>query len=153
MKKNFRKKLVPLLIALVTIFCGVSYSASNAYAWRSTSSKSISGRTLYARADLPKSTDSSGGGNWKAQASYSGSRTGNKITVAWSFYSIGGSVSYQGMGVSGSGSNPGSSFTATSTVANASGKVYGHGLWIYVGMYSTASFSYGNSYYSTTAKI
>lgn len=69
------------------------------------------------------------------------------------FYNIGGSVSYNGAGVSGSDSTSGSSFLSNSSIVNASGRVYGNGLCLYIGMNATASFSYGNSYYSTTTKI
>lgn len=69
------------------------------------------------------------------------------------FYSIGGSVSYNAAGVSGSDSTPGSSFSSNSSIVNASGRVYGNDLCLYIGMNATASFSYGNSYYSTTTNL
>lgn len=152
MFKQISKKFIQLSLVAVTAFTLIGFSASNTNAWRATHTVKARGSNLTARADLPYWSDFSGGGNWKAQATYGGSR-GSKLKLEWSFYSIGGSVSYNGAGVSGSGSTPGSSFSANNSTVNASGRVYGNGLCLYVGMNSTASFSYGNSYYSTTTKI
>lgn len=131
----------------------VILSSINVFAWRSTSKRTINGYVLYARENLPYWSDLDGGGNWAAQAQYSGKKTNNKLTLSWSFYSIGGSVSWNGVGVSGSSTSNGSSFSVYGSTANASGRVYGNGLCFYVGMNTTASFRYGNSYYSTTAHI
>ncbi|HHX69946.1 MAG: hypothetical protein WAO56_12675 [Miniphocaeibacter sp.] len=65
---------------------------------------------------------------------------------------MGGSVSWNGLGVSGSGSSTGSSHSGYGTV-NASGRVYGNGLALYVGMNSTSSITIGSSYYSNSCKI
>lgn len=143
------------ILSLVLCFCLLLAFAipANAASWRKTKSKDVRGHTLTARANLPYFSDLDGGGAWRTQACYSGSRASNKLTTSWSFYTIGGSVSWNGVGVSGSGSNSGSSYTCKSTVVNANGYVYGTGFCLYVGLISTASFTYGNTYYSISCKI
>jgi hypothetical protein len=140
------------IVMISTVFL-VTTTESEA-AWRKEAhTPKINGYYLYARANLPYFSDIHGGGDWKAQGDYKGSKKNNKLKLAWSFYSVGGSVSYSGVGVSGSGSSPGSNFTVTGNTANASGRVYANGLCLYVGLDVTPSFTYGNSYYSTTAHI
>ena len=104
--KNYRR-----IFALVLCICLVLASVvpANAASWRKTKSKTARGYTLTARANLPYLSDFDGGGAWRTQASYSGPRASNKLTNSWSFYTVGGSVSWNGVGVSGSGSNSGSS--------------------------------------------
>lgn len=147
-------KKMPRMIVCFTLCMMIAIgSAMSTFAWRVVQTRSINGSTLYAKADLPYWSDFSGGGNWAAQGVYSGAKTNNALHLAWSFYSVGGSVTFYGAGVSGSSSSPGSSFTVYGSTANASGRVYGNGLCLYVGMDVTSSFRYGNSYYSTTAHI
>lgn len=153
MRSLTKKRYMLTLASLALLIAVLCTSTLPVYAWRSTSTRTINGYKLIAKADLPKLSDVKGGGAWKAQAQYAGPKNADRLTVSWSFYSIGGSVSYSGVGCSGSGSSPGGSYSAKNKIVNASGKVYGHGLWLYIGMYSAASFSYGNSYYSTTCKI
>jgi hypothetical protein len=147
------RRMFKALVALILCLGVIVGSTVDALAWRKTSSRTINGYTLYARADLPYFSDLDGGGNWAAQAAYAGPKNNNKLTLDWSFYCVGGSVSYNGVGVSGSGTSPGSSLTLAASTINASGRVYGNGLCLYVGLNVTSSFVYGNSYYSTTAHI
>ncbi len=149
--KRYLKRVIALMLVLGT----VALSASNAEAasWRSTNSKTVSGKTLTAKANLPYFSDLKGGGAWKTQAVYSGKKDNDKLTTSWAFTSIGGSVSWNGLGISGSGTNSGNSFTAKASTVNANGYVYGTGFCLYVGMISTASFSKGNTFYSTSCKI
>lgn len=149
------KKHITRLLAVVLVGSTLLMSNSADASWRSTKSKTIkeSGKnyTLTAKADLPYWSDSNGGGAWKSQAKYTGPK--KKLTNAWSFYSIGGSVSWQGMGLQGDGTSTGSSYAYKDSSVNANGYVYGTGLAIYVGMIATASFSKGNTYYSISTKI
>lgn len=148
------KKLLKPAVAVALCACMLASTGATAEAgWRATNSKTVSGKTLTAKADLPYFSDSNGGGAWKTQAVYSGTKDNNKLTTSWSFYSVGGSVSWNGVGVSGSGTSTGSSYTAKSSTVNANGYVYGTGLALYVGVVSTASFTKGNTYYSISCKI
>lgn len=137
-----------LMLVLLSSMAMPSYAAS----WRSQKSKTAKGYTLTARANLPKKANKDGGGAWKTQAQY-GKKV--KLTTSWDFYSVGGSVSWRGVGLSGSGNNTGDKYTPTAKTktANANGYVYGTGLWVYVGMISTASFKSGNTFYSISCKI
>lgn len=151
-KVNFRSFLKKVSIAVFT--CGLIVSTAipcNA-AWRSTYTVKKNGHNLMAKADLPYFSDWDGGGDWKSQ-SYYGKKV--RLTNSWQFYSVGGSVNWNGVGLSGSGSNNGGSHSSrgTTNVVNASGRVYSTGLCLYVGMISTASFSSGNSFYSVSTKI
>ena len=149
-KKMFTKLLAGVLVGS-TLLTSISADA----AWRSTKSKTVkeSGKnyTLTAKAHLPYWSDKNGGGDWKSQAKYTGPK--KKLTNSWSFYSIGGSVSWQGMGLQGDGTSTGNSFAYKDSTVNANGYVYGTGLAVYVGMIATASFTKGNTYYSISTKI
>lgn len=154
MKKLLKKIAASTLcIAMVTASVGTAIAAS----WRSTNSKTVNKYKLSAKANLPYWSDSQGGGSWRTEATYSGSKDGNKLTNSWSFYSIGGTVSasYSGVGASitGHGTSTGGSFTAKGSSVKANGYVYGTGLCFYVGLISTASFTKGNTYYSISTKI
>lgn len=149
------KKLINSVVTTTLCIC-MLFSAtitSNAATWRATNSKTVNGYSLSAKANLPYVSDSKGGGEWKTQATYSGTKDNGKLTTSWSFYSVGGSVSWNGVGVSGSGTSTGSSYTVKGSTANANGYVYGTGLALYVGIISTASFTKGNTYYSISCKI
>lgn len=150
---RFKKRIISVFIVFALSVLLLGINTVNVKAWRSSNARSVNGYSLIARADLPYSADKNRGGSWKAQSIYYGPKNSNRLTLSWSFYSIGGSVSFQGVGLSGSGTNSGSSFTYTANVLNASGNVYAHGFCLYVGMYSTATFSKGNSVYSVTTKI
>lgn len=154
-KEEKVERKLKCLLALLLCTCIVSTMPcmASAASWRATNSKTVSGSTLSAKANLPYLSDWNGGGAWKTQASYSGTKDSNQITTSWSFYSVGGSVSWNGVGVSGSGTSTGASYTATGSTANANGYVYGTGLALYVGVVSTASFTRGNTYYSISCKI
>ena len=153
MELKISKQLGKIFVAILLTVSLLGISTTNVSAWRAVSSRKINGTYLYAKANLPYFSDLSGGGNWKAEANYKGKKTNNKLKLSWSFHAFGGSVSFNGVGATGSGSTPGASFTVKGSVANASGRVYAHGLCLYIGMDATASFTYGNSYYSTTAHI
>lgn len=112
------------VLALVLVLSMVTTSLSPAYAgWRSSKTAKKNGYTLGAYANLPYWADKDGGGDWKTKASY-GAKV--KLTNSWEFYTIGGSCSWSGLGVSGSGSNKGSSYTPKSKTktVNANGYVY-----------------------------
>ncbi|MFC0299929.1 hypothetical protein ACFFIS_03700 [Virgibacillus soli] len=103
------------------------------------------------KADLPR-TASGGCGNYKAHSSTT--RTGfKKLYHNVSFYTIGGSVSFKGAGVSGSGSSPGYTKSTTGKSYYSSGNVCGSGLWLYLGMFTTTEVDYSNRTYTATAKI
>ena len=154
MKKILKKIVVGVLCASMAT---ASICTASAASWRSTKSKQVRGYKLSAKANLPYWSDSQGGGSWRTEASYAGSKDGNKLTNSWSFYSIGGTVSasYSGVGasVTGHGTSTGGSFTAKGKTVKANGYVYGTGLCFYVGLISTASFTKGNTYYSISTKI
>lgn len=142
------------MVAVALCICMFAVSGMPAdAAWRASKSKKVNGYSLTARANLPYCSDSQGGGAWKTQATYNGKRDGNKLTTSWSFYSIGGNVSWNGVGLEGNGANDGGSYTAKSNTVNANGYVYGTGFALYVGIISTASFTRGNTYYSISCKI
>lgn len=149
------KKLMKPIVAVALCACMLATSSTAAEAgWRASKSKTVNGYALTAKADLPYFSDSQGGGAWKTEASYKGKKDGNRITTSWSFYSIGGSVSWEGAGLSGDGTSDGGSYTYDKdTKAKANGYVYGTGFALYVGMISTASFTRGNTYYSISCKI
>lgn len=152
MKKSFKKIMVVLTALSLVLVCSFVSTVPADAAWRSSKSQKKNGYTLTAKANLPYFSDWDGGGDWKTQASY-GKKV--KLTNSWQFYTVGGSASWSGLGVSGSGSNNGSSYTpssATKTV-NANGRVYGTGFCLYIGLISTASFTSGNTYYSISTKI
>lgn len=142
------------IVAVALCICMLATSGTTAEAgWRAAKSKKVNGYSLTAKADLPYFSDLNGGGAWKTQAVYKGKKDGNKLTTSWSFYSIGGNVSWNGVGVGGDGTNDGASHTVKGNTANANGYVYGTGFALYVGIISTASFTRGNTYYSISCKI
>ena len=152
--KNIKKisKITKTLVLLLTVSL-ITTSVSPVYAgWRSSKTAKKNGHTLGAYANLPYWSDRDGGGDWKTRESY-GKKV--KLTNSWEFYTIGGSCSWKGAVVSGSGSNAGSSYTSKSKTktVDANGYVYGTGLCLYLGLISTASFSSGNTYYSISTKI
>lgn len=161
MSNLLRKSCRIFTIMFIICACVVSSfhigDMAEAASWRATNSKKVSGYKLTAKANLPYISDRKGGGAWRTQASYAGTKKNNKITTSWEFYSVGGDVSASkgnaSVGVSGSGTSKDGSFSCKGTTANANGYVYGTGLAIYVGMISEASFSKGNTYYSISCKI
>lgn len=103
------------------------------------------------KADLPK-TSTKGCGNYKANSSTT--RTGfKKLSHNVSFYTVGGSVSFKGAGVSGSGASPGYTKSTTGKSYTSSGNVCGSGLWLYLGMFTTTEVDYSSRTYTATAKI
>jgi len=87
MRKYFGK--ITMVLALITVVSGLFLSPLEASAWRSVHTRVVNGHTLAARADLPRWSDWSGCGDWRAQASYPGPRANNNLTVGWQFTSVG----------------------------------------------------------------
>jgi len=148
------KKIFKIALLSVLVLLGFYAYSSTANAWRSVATRTVNGHTLAARADLPTVSDSQGCGAWRAQATYPGPRANNRVTVSWSFRSFGlGSISASGPSFGMTAGNTGGSFTATSTTANANGRVCASLLTFWVGMDVTASFSHGNTFHSWSTRI
>ncbi|WP_152548195.1 hypothetical protein [Exiguobacterium acetylicum] len=140
-------KKVLTLTAVSTLACTLAF-APQADAYRAT--KTVSSVT--SKADLPYFSDFSGCGNYKAYSSTT--RTGFKsLKHHVTFTTVGGSVSFSGAGVSGSGTSPGYTKSTKSKSYYSSGNVCGSGLTLYLGMNTTIHVDYSNRTYTATAKI
>lgn len=147
-----KKKIIALLTTLfVTGICSVPAFATS----DSASTNAFNGK-LTSNVWIQSLSDVNGTGDFQVSAHYSGTDPYHAewIKTSWSFYSIGGSVSWNGAGVSGSGSSTGSSWTNyNASDASFRGRVAGNGLCLYVGCNNTATMFARGKTYSTLAKV
>lgn len=147
------KKIVLILLSFVLIG-GIFATPVSA----STDSASVSAfnGNLTSNVWIQSIADVNGTGDFQVSAYYSGTDPYNAdwISTSWSFYSIGGSVSWNGAGISGSGTSTGSSWTNYNAYsASFRGRVAGNGLALYVGCNNTATMFARGVTYSTLAKV
>lgn len=140
-------KKVLTLTALSTLSCTLAF-APQADAYRAT--KTLNSVT--AKADLPYFSDFNNCGNYKAYSSTT-RKDFKKLQHHVTFNATGGSVSFGGVGVSGSGTSPGYSKSTKSKTYYSSGNVCGSRFIMYLGMSTTTHVEYSNRTYTATAKI
>ncbi|WP_160670020.1 hypothetical protein [Clostridium sp. C8-1-8] len=148
MKKVFGTLFSAVLLAS---FCSVpAFATSNSQSVSAFNGKLTSNVWIQSIADV------NGTGDFQVSAHYSGTNPYNAdwIKTSWNFYSIGGSVSWNGAGISGDGTSTGSSWTNyNSSDASFRGRVAGNGLCLYVGCNNTATMFARGVTYSTLAKV
>ncbi|GAB6170519.1 hypothetical protein JCM1393_29790 [Clostridium carnis] len=147
------KKIATILLslALITGVCSVpAFATSN-----SQSVGAFNGK-LTSNVWIQSISDFNGTGDFQVSAHYSGTDPYDAewIRTAWNFYTVGGSVSWNGAGISGSGSSTGSSWTNdNASDASFRGRVAGNGLCLYVGCNNTATMFARGVTFSTLAKV
>ena len=159
-----KRKIVAILLVVVSILATTAISAGATSASRSASNSSL-GATIRSDVWIQTFADRDGTGEFQVTAAYSSTKsayaTPQWVKTAWDFYAIGISagVSYKKVSASVSGSGYTSTSAGSWTNSNGSktawwkGRVGGTGLWIYVGLYNTASAFKSGVTLSTTAKV
>lgn len=157
-------KKINLLSIMMTVVMLVCISAIPAFATENSRTLTLpnSYGTLKSYAWIQSKADKDGSGLYKAYSQYSGSKSvsGNKISVSCDFYIKGFNASLSWyVGVTSNGprtSANGGSWSKTSSkyVETPYGaRVYGQGLWWYIGYVSYADMSAWGKNYQTSCKI